>query len=553
MTADPSETEVAGRPRRWPLPSRIDPLTLGAIVLAGCALIQLRTCAKLVGSDQSNLAGEEYNVVFATERFMTEGVLYADPAEPPFAITAYGPLYYLIGRLAIAAAGLRAGDALGITRALRSVSFAALLMQVATVAFLLRRHVAAPWKLVIAAGVSVLVWQTPWCLAARPDSTETLLVLAATGLFLEAVRDADRGRRATAWLAASLVCGTLAILAKQTGFVAGLIVLPPAVALLGWRRTAAACAIATVPAAALVAGLVLPFGPSPRANLIDWVKNGTAFRTAVQVAYAPYLRWMAAPLAGALVASWVLLRGWRDGPRGRAGAVIGWGALIVPAVATRVALNYGSAINYYNASNLFLALSVAAFLALSPQPPGSRRDAFVALYLVLFLPAKMYNDLNSSIAVSRPYGECAEVARRLRALLDAAPPGARFFSQDPRLDCLIPDRCLVPQKLGAAIVESRRPGYFAPFVRAVRDGVARYCITLDDYPVDLVDSFRHFQLENLGITDPDRPAFLGASFEGFRPLFRVGPHTIYAAPGVAEQGPQNGNRAGSSDSGRRSP
>ena len=101
-------------------------------------------------------------------------------------------------------------------------------------------------------------------------------------------------------------------------------------------------------------------------------------------------------------------------------------------------------------------------------------------------------------------------------------------------------------KLASSMLEHRRPGYFSAFGRSVRDGTVRYCITQDEHPTDLAESFRSFSTSNSAVVDPARPAFLGASFEGFRPLFRVGPHTVYESP-------QNGNRAGSSESGRRSP
>ncbi len=140
MTAGVAEA-VPAAPARWASAlGRLDPLLPAAVVLVLCGLVQLRTCVMLVLADYSNLAGEEYNVVYSLERLIGEGVLYTDPARPPFAVVQYGPLYYWIGRGLAGLAGLHAGDALAITRMLRGISFACLLAQIGVVAVILRRH-----------------------------------------------------------------------------------------------------------------------------------------------------------------------------------------------------------------------------------------------------------------------------------------------------------------------------------------------------------------------------------------------------------------------------
>jgi hypothetical protein len=545
VTAGVAEAGPAPPPRlAWTL-GRLDPLLPAAVVLVLCGLFQLRTCAKLVLADYSNLAGEEYNVVYSVERLIGEGVLYTDPARPPFAVVQYGPLYYWAGRGLAGLAGLHAGDALAITRLLRGFSFACLLAQIGVVAVILRRHLGAPWRVVVIAVVALLSFQTPWCLAGRPDSLEVTLMIASTLLGLEAARGVEGGRPA-AWLAASLVCGALAILTKQSGFVAGLIVLPPALVALGLRRTVIACAAAAAAAAPIAAGLLLASGPAIRENVIGGVDNGLSLRTAMQVTYTPYLRLMAAPAAGAILAAVAALAARRRGPGGRAASAVGWGTLVALVLATLLGLKYGSFVNYYNLFNAFIVLSIGAFLAASPGPEARGWRGLVALFLVLFLPAKAYGDLNSRPAPTRPYAECAEVAGRLRELLGTGPGGPMFFSQDPRLDCLLPDRAAAPGKLVSAILYRRGVADYSNFARAVRDGAVRYCVTLDDQPANLTESFARFARGETLEVDPDRPTFLGASFDGFRLLFRVGPHAVYESP-------QNGNRAGSSDMGRRSP
>ncbi len=262
--------------------------------------------------------------------------------------------------------------------------------------------------------------------------------------------------------------------------------------------------------------------------------------------YGPYLRLMAAPAAGAILTAVAALSSRRPGPAGQAASAVGWGTLISLALATFLGLKYGSGTNYFNLFNAFIALSIGAFLAASPGPETRAWRASIALFLVLFLPAKAYNDLNARPAPPRSYAECAEVAGRLRELIGTGPGGPMFFSQDPRIDCLLPDRAAAPGKLVSAILYRRGVADYSDFARAVRDGTVRYCVTLDDQPVNLAQSFTRFARGETLEVDPDRPSFLGASFEGFRLLFHVGPHSVYEAP-------QNGNRAGSSEMGLRSP
>jgi hypothetical protein len=76
---------------------------------------------------------------------------------------------------------------------------------------------------------------------------------------------------------------------------------------------------------------------------------------------------------------------------------------------------------------------------------------------------------------------------------------------------------------------------YSGFARAVADGRVcfRYGITFTprSSPSDLAEALRAFSVANQGVDPgPGRAGFVGASFDRFRPLFRVGPHTVYASP-----------------------
>jgi hypothetical protein len=509
---------------------RIDPLVVAAVLLALCGLVHLRTCAKLVRVDRDDIGGEEFNVVYSFERLLRDGVLYTDPARPPFAVTQYSPCYYLACRAVASIVGSRPDDALGIMRIMRSVSFACLILQGMAVAFILRRHFAAPLSALVIAFVSVLIIQTPWAVAVRPDSMETLLIGVSALLGLESFARRDRGG-SIAWLAAGLFCGTAAILTKQSAFSAGVILLPAALATLGFRRVLYACLVAGVPSAILAGSVLLTLGPAVKQNLIDGVNNGISLAAALHATYIPYFSTNAAPVAAALLASTAFLLRRRRTVGTPASGLISWAVLCSLGLALGLGLKEGSAINYFLTSNLFVIVIVLVYVLRSPAADTSDWRPLLALYLLLALPTKSYLDLNTYATEMRPYRDCEEVTRRLRLELDRAPGTALFFSQDQRLDCLIPDRAVVPQKLVASYLYRRKVFDFSGFSDTVRAGAVRYCVTFGDEPDDLVGSFRRFNASKGLSPDPLRPTFLGASFEGYHLLFRVGPHAVFVAEG----------------------
>jgi hypothetical protein len=73
-----------------------------AFLLVGTILffvgIFLRIC--LLGSWITDISGDEQNVVYSIQMLLHNGALYASPALPPFPITQYCPLYYVLCGLA---------------------------------------------------------------------------------------------------------------------------------------------------------------------------------------------------------------------------------------------------------------------------------------------------------------------------------------------------------------------------------------------------------------------------------------------------------------------
>lgn len=516
-------------PRRERL---VPALTVCAILfLLLCVAAHLRTCVQLVRLDSPDLWGEEDNVVYSIERLRAGGPLYSDPSSAPFAITQYSPGYYYLTAGLASALGVPVDDALGNVRAGRWLSFACLLGQSAVVALLLRRHAQAAWPMVIVGAIWTLAVQTPSSIAARPDSLEVLLIMMSLALGLESFRRADDGRPSL-WLAGALLAGADAALVKQSGAVAGLILLPPALVFLGPRRTLLAGCLAAVPAAALAALLLAFSGPAIKANLIDGVNNGVSIPAALHQTYVPYFERMAALVAGAVGLS--LYRPWKG--RDPREALLSWGAAATFAFATATALKVGSSPNYYLAFNLIAALLVVRGVSAGLSAEGDRRPRAQSLgqlillaYAALWVPSQSYALLNKHSRPERTYATSQEVTERVRQLLAGESRDVKFFSQDSRLDTQLPAHAVVPQKLLASFQFNRRVVDYSAFAAAVRDGTVRYCITYNpgSPAVDLFGSFRTFVTERSGVPDPNSPSFLGASFADFDLVERIGPHAIY--------------------------
>jgi hypothetical protein len=540
-----ADAVAASRPPGGARLGGIGPMSLAAVILIVCAACHLKTCLTMVRSGSGNIAGEEMNVVWGIQRLSLHGALYADPAASPYGVIQYAPVYYRVCAGAAALAGVGAGDAAGITEVARSISLACLLGQVLITCVILRRHLSAAWSLVVSAGVCLLIVQGDWGVTARPDTMEVMVAALAMLLALDSVRAAKAGGRAVAWLTLSMLAVALAGLVKQNGIEAGLYALPGAAVVLGWRRTASACVAAAVLAVPLVLLAFSGLGPASavKANLVGGLNNGVNPAAALILAYMPYLKVMSVLVAAGLLAAiapWLrLIRGPgedRDAVT-PAELILGWATVASLGFAVLTGLKFGSAPNYFLLFNLFAIVTVARYLEVHRGPEAGRWASawswFPALYLVVFLPVQAFEARLLSTRLGDLYADCAEVTRRLRDELARDPEGSLFFSCDPRLDVLLPDRCAVPQKLVAGLLDRRGVVDYSGFARDVTDGRVRYCITFTprSSPPDLAEALRAFSVANQGVDPgPGRAVFVGASFDRFRPLFRVGPHTVYVSP-----------------------
>jgi hypothetical protein len=73
---------------------KLNQLFLSVCILLFVVVLYFRFA--LIASFSTDLAGLEQNVVYSIQMFLHNGNLYASPALPPFSITQYTPLYYLL-------------------------------------------------------------------------------------------------------------------------------------------------------------------------------------------------------------------------------------------------------------------------------------------------------------------------------------------------------------------------------------------------------------------------------------------------------------------------
>jgi hypothetical protein len=168
----------------------------------------------LVFSQSPNIAGVENNTVYFIQQLLDGSSLYTNPAQPPYAIAQYGPLYYQlvagIGKIA----GLSADDVMGVFVLSRVVSIVLFLLTaffaylVSRKIFLFSRH--RSWLLF--AVVFIFFELSSF---ARADSLANSVYFFSLFLFLAGLKKAGSGKGSIALVLAAALAG-LAFFSKQS-------------------------------------------------------------------------------------------------------------------------------------------------------------------------------------------------------------------------------------------------------------------------------------------------------------------------------------------------
>lgn len=93
--------------------------------LAGlsCALVVGLWALQYVSSDIAETRGQEPLIITGVMKILAGGELYTHPSSTPFDLMQYTPIYYYLAAYTAKAAGCVAGDAEGVTRVGRLLSF----------------------------------------------------------------------------------------------------------------------------------------------------------------------------------------------------------------------------------------------------------------------------------------------------------------------------------------------------------------------------------------------------------------------------------------------
>jgi hypothetical protein len=438
------------------------------------------------------------NVVFTIQQILMGQPIYQDPSLPPYSITQYAPLYYYAAALPARLFGIAAGDVLAVSAVARGVSAAITAILALVCARFLDRRVGATKAVAFIAVVFILCATAKWYFAVRPDALATLFTI----LCFYVVAGGSSPRRVV--IAAMLA--VLAVFAKQTGVFAGITV----VAFFTMRREWKALwifAIAGLVGFIIATPVMLLTGPAIKANVIDGVNNGIAWRPALLLAYRPAFYWFAPLFALSFAAVPRLVR--RNDSR--PAQLIGVAIPISSALSMIAALKRGSAENYFNE---LVILSVFAFVAAYVRETKTWDRMIVGAfrgYVAALLLIRAGNQVYTIYLYHRASPETRltsqiPAANYVRNHIDS---GRYAIAFAVGLSNAFPERMILPEKALAPSAQQRHLVDYTHFSEDMRASRVQYAIVRNGEPLG---------------------PFLGESFERFRPVRKFEYYTVYELP-----------------------
>jgi hypothetical protein len=465
-------------------------LAAAVLVAAGSAAVGLATGAWMLASDIPGFGGEEANVVYTVQQLVAGEPIYTDPGKPPFTITQYSPLFYVVSAGLARALRVEAMDASAITMVCRSVSLTT------AVAVALLTFALASVRLRLPRTVGVLVASfafvsaVPWHFLARPDALMTFFLVLSVYLVLRV--EAGKVAYSHASAAAAVVAAFLALLTKQNGAQAlGLVFLYLLMAR-AWKELATAL-LSAAAAGALLAAFAQPtqnwLGPAVKENLIDGVRNGVDLLAALDRTYAPFFRQFSFLIALTALAAVAFFRV-ASCPRRR---FLGLATFALLAFACGTGLKVGSATNYFIDFVIFAAVTSALYCFPAPGTvPDPHRGGILA-------PIALVSAMCLLPFVALSQFEICCYAKSLRGTLRPDPrnqfrasePVARFIRQslgDNREAFVLTRECfsvgnllfpltVVPQPRIAECSHACGVVDYAAFRSAVANGKVCYLVT----------------------------------------------------------------------------
>lgn len=329
-------------------------------------IVSLYSNISYVFSPLPNIRGVEPNVVKSVQGVLNSELLYTDVSEPPYAVTQYTPLYYIV---VINIADLLKidphHDIASLYRLGRFLSFTCLLGLLGATYLLLQRLVKdslVKWGI-----IAFILTIQPWFVLFRPDSMATLTALLVVYLYIAyllSTPEEQKSRLGKGTLIAIGFIAYLSFLTKQNFVIYwGCVAIFTLVRARWWDFVfvSAGSVIALIVTSIAFANYysVIPGdGNLFYANILGGINNGTSYLRAVSAVYNLYfIEYLPLAFILVIVAERVIIRPIHSRNRAQRDVLffLMWSALIVTLANLVIALKAGSAINYMTES-LILSL-----------------------------------------------------------------------------------------------------------------------------------------------------------------------------------------------------
>jgi hypothetical protein len=385
---------------RWFQRIHIEHVLLGGpfvVILIASALYTLG----LALSGSPNIRGVEQNVVFTVQQVMIDAPLYPNPNAPPFAITQYSPLYYIVVAEVANLFGIIPGDQVAQVYVVGRLLSWSMALLITMLVFLVARLYGARNILSIAVAATTLTITIPWYSLIRPDAMMALWGVATVALYSGFLLNPNH-RYATLMLVVCGCVGFLAFLSKQNG---AIFLVPVGIfALLRLQIREMIFLGVGVISSALLTSLVFnsyySLIPSDTnfiyQHIIDGVDNGISLRSAYLKLYSIYitqfLPFIAFPLAAIIYLALNLWsKEWRQLDTTVLFFALATGIITVAYMIS--GLKIGSAIHYANEPMIIAMLFLVRFITVNPLPRSAVEHTLVkiaaATFWICFLGAAL--------------------------------------------------------------------------------------------------------------------------------------------------------------------
>jgi hypothetical protein len=458
-------------------------------VLTFCLVLQLVIAVAGILSRTPDIGGVEPNVIFVIERVVAGYPLYEDPEEPPFSVTQYSPLYYLLTARIVTMLRIDPReDVWRVYAVARSVSFVAWLLTAVVVYVLCVRVLnLSAFVGFVLAGVTIIVTAING-IAARPDSVARLMIV--TGLLCYLASDVSKSkRRKYPLLAAAVSAVVVGIWAKQTAAPMLLIIGILSVVRKRWTDLGSIALLSVGTCLVFYYGLLSSLGGA-RAIYQNVVRG--AFACGIHIEWFGNVLAVFPFMYGALIAMFVAtvyVYFAQPGKWSRDVTSLIVSASILLALFSVAAMRYGIWINHAYEAIIFMMLGIATFWTRHAEDSGSSlmsfgsaaaAIAYVALHSLAYTALILYQNHTFVWHPERDWpqvGTQERVVQVLRTELDRYPGSQVFAYWVPYVNLRLFDRAVMPQvELVGACTYRRKTFRYDRFVEGVKSREIRFLV-----------------------------------------------------------------------------